>query len=26
MKLEKVPHDPEGRDERLELVFERPLS
>ncbi len=26
MKLEKVPHDPEGRDERLELAFERRLS
>ena len=26
MKLEKVPHDPEGRDERLECVFERRLS
>jgi PhoD-like phosphatase len=26
MKLEKVPHDPEGRDERLELDFERRLS
>jgi PhoD-like phosphatase len=26
MKLEKVPHDPEGRDERLELAFERQLS
>jgi hypothetical protein len=26
MKLEKVPHDLEGRDERLELAFERRLS
>ena len=26
MKLEKVPRDPEGRDERLERVFERTLS
>ena len=26
MKLEKVPRDPEGRDERLECVFERTLS
>jgi hypothetical protein len=26
MKLEKVPHDVDGRDERLELVFERQLS
>jgi hypothetical protein len=26
MKLEKVPRDPEGRDERLERVFERRLS
>jgi PhoD-like phosphatase len=26
MKLEKVPRDPHGRDERLELVFERRLS
>jgi hypothetical protein len=26
MKLEKVPRDPEGRDERLERVFERALS
>ena len=25
-EADKVPHDPEGRDERLELVFERPLS
>jgi hypothetical protein len=26
MKLEKVPRDPQGRDERLELVFQRRLS
>ena len=26
LKLEKVPRDPEGRDERLELVFEERLS
>jgi hypothetical protein len=26
MKLEKVPRDPEGHDERLELVFERRLA
>jgi hypothetical protein len=26
MKLEKVPRDPEGRDERLEQVFEERLS
>ena len=26
MKLEKVPHDPAGRDERLELTFDRRLS
>jgi hypothetical protein len=26
MKLEKVPRDPEGRDERLEQIFERTLS
>jgi hypothetical protein len=26
MKLEKVPRDPEGRDERLELLFERQIS
>ena len=26
VKLEKVPRDPEGRDERLERVFYEPLS
>ena len=26
LKLDKVPRDPEGRDERLERIFERPLS
>jgi hypothetical protein len=26
IKLEKVPHDPEGRDERLECLFDRELS
>ena len=26
MKLHKVPRDPEGRDERLELLFERTIS
>jgi hypothetical protein len=26
MKLEKVPRDPDGRDERLELLFERRLA